>query len=329
MLDVVRITLGDDAMEGRNNVYLLDPDGGPATLIDAGAREHREDLEAGLANHGLALEEIDQVLVTHWHPDHAGLAGEIQSASDATVRAHPDDAALIEQDPDAWTRMEEQRAARFDQWAIPDGPRTELERFFETHDEYGGLAPTVDPIEADDRLDIGDAALEVLALPGHTSGLVGFGLDRTDPELFSGDALLPVYTPNIGGADVRVTHPLEVYLETLERIIDGGFHTCWPGHREPLSDPADRAREIARHHHERMLNVIDILETVGTTDTWTVSARLFGELEGIHVLHGPGEAHAHLDHLASRGIVDRDGRSYALSTSNPDLTGIFPETVLA
>ena len=143
MLDVVRITLGDDAFEGRNNVYLLDPDSGPTTLIDAGGRELREDLETGLANHGLELEEIDQVLITHWHPDHAGLAGEIQSASDAVVRAHPDDAALIEQDPDTWARMEKKRVTRFDQWAIPDGPRTDLERFFETHDESGGLAPTV------------------------------------------------------------------------------------------------------------------------------------------------------------------------------------------
>jgi hypothetical protein len=44
-----------------------------------------------------------------------------------------------------------------------------------------------------------------------------------------------------------------------------------------------------------------------------VSNDLFGELESIHVLHGPGEAHAHLEHLEAAGDVISDGTDYQLS----------------
>ena len=37
-----------------------------------------------------------------------------------------------------------------------------------------------------------------------------------------------------------------------------------------------------------------------------MSADLFGELESIHILHGPGESHAHLEHLERAGDVVRE-----------------------
>ena len=45
---------------------------------------------------------------------------------------------------------------------------------------------------------------------------------------------------------------------------------------------------------------------------------LFGDLEGIHALHGPGEAHAHLEHLARAGVVSDTAAGYRLaSTTEP------------
>ena len=44
-------------------------------------------------------------------------------------------------------------------------------------------------IEPGEEIDLGDLSLEVLAIPGHTPGSIGF-LDRKDRILFSGDALV-------------------------------------------------------------------------------------------------------------------------------------------
>ena len=138
------------------------------------------------------------------------------------------------------------------------------------------------------------------------------------PAVFSGDTLLPEYTPNVGGADVRVEEPLRRYVESLRAIADAGYERAWPGHRNPIADPAARAESIVHHHEERAWRVLNAVARRGPVDTWTVSRDLFGELEGIHVLHGPGEAYAHLDHLERTGDIVSNGSEYRLAAGVAD-----------
>jgi glyoxylase-like metal-dependent hydrolase (beta-lactamase superfamily II) len=62
-------------------VYVVDTDDGPA-LFDCGPTSTLPALEAGLAEHGLRIEEIRHLLLSHIHLDHAGAAGPL-------VRRHP------------------------------------------------------------------------------------------------------------------------------------------------------------------------------------------------------------------------------------------------
>lgn len=84
-----RISLSNAAFEGDNNVYLLLTDA-ETVLIDTGdhLQSTRAQLESGLAEYGLEFADIDSVFLTHWHADHAGLAGTIQAESDARVYVH-------------------------------------------------------------------------------------------------------------------------------------------------------------------------------------------------------------------------------------------------
>jgi glyoxylase-like metal-dependent hydrolase (beta-lactamase superfamily II) len=54
--------------------YLLDTDDGPA-LFDCGPATTIDALKAGLAQRGLALDDIRHLLLSHIHLDHAGAAG--------------------------------------------------------------------------------------------------------------------------------------------------------------------------------------------------------------------------------------------------------------
>jgi len=74
--------------------------------------------------------------------------------------------------------------------------------------------------------------------------------------------------------------------------------------------------------------VLDVLADEGPATAWEVSAALFGDLSEIHVLHGPGEAFAHLDHLADAGIIEPDGTAYRLIDPEPDVDALFPTTPL-
>jgi glyoxylase-like metal-dependent hydrolase (beta-lactamase superfamily II) len=62
-------------------VYVVDTDDGLA-LFDCGPSSTLPALEAGLAEHGLGLEDIRHLLLSHIHLDHAGAAGPL-------VRRHP------------------------------------------------------------------------------------------------------------------------------------------------------------------------------------------------------------------------------------------------
>lgn len=320
-----RITLENTVFEGLNNVYVFGAASDAPTLIDTGVAmpETREQLEDGLADAGVAIADIEQILLTHWHGDHAGLAGELQEESGATVRAHIADAPLIGGEEDAWEAMDERQRDLLDEWGMPADPRAELLGFLDG--SLQGTPPTVEPFEDGARFDTPEGTLEALHLPGHAAGLAGFAFDGTDGrELFSGDALLPHYTPNVGGADVRVERPLANYLDTLSDIVNAEFARAWPGHRDPIDDPAGRAREIIVHHRERTGNVLDVLREHGPASAWTVSAHLFGDLSAIHILHGPGEAYAHLEHLSAHGVTERTDDGYRLLDSDPDLDELFP-----
>ena len=320
-----RIRLENTVFEGLNNAYVFGADSDAPTLVDTGVAtpETREQLEHGLADCDVDIRDIDQILLTHWHGDHAGLAGALQDASGATVRAHEADAPLIAREDGAWEAMDERQRELLGEWGMPAEPRAELLDFLEesTH----GTPPTVESFEGGERFDTPEGDLEALHLPGHAAGLTGFVFEGGDGrELLSGDALLPHYTPNVGGADVRVERPLAKYLDTLERIVDAGFDRAWPGHRDPIDDPVGRARDIVVHHRERTANVLDVLREEGSATAWTVSAHLFGDLSAIHILHGPGEAYAHLEHLTAHGVAERTDTEYRLLDSDPDLDELFP-----
>ena len=68
------------------NVYALVGDDGWA-LVDAGIGmpDSRAALWAGLEHVGLTLDKLRTIVLTHHHPDHVGLSGELHEESDDCV----------------------------------------------------------------------------------------------------------------------------------------------------------------------------------------------------------------------------------------------------
>lgn len=324
---VHRIQLDNALFEGRNAIYLFGADrDGPTTLVDTGVATAsvREALRDGLAAAGIAAEDLDRVLLTHYHADHAGLAGTLQAESDATVHVHRADAPMVAREEGSWQALRDRHLSAFEAWGMPDEERDELLAFLDAHDDIAGDPVDVEPFEDGATFEAGSTTLEAVHLPGHAMGLCGFeGEIDGETALLSGDALLPKYTPNVGGADVRAENPLAKYLDSLARIVDADYDRAYPGHRDPIEDPTERARTIHRHHRDRTERVIEVLREHGSADAWSVSAHLFGDLQNIHVLHGPGEAAAHLEHLAVHGLVERSEGQYRLVESDPDPAPLF------
>lgn len=76
------------------NVYLLLGAGAP-TLVDTGMAGHARAILSYVDNLELGEADLDRVVITHHHADHAGGLAEIRRRTGATVLAHPDDARFI------------------------------------------------------------------------------------------------------------------------------------------------------------------------------------------------------------------------------------------
>jgi glyoxylase-like metal-dependent hydrolase (beta-lactamase superfamily II) len=177
-------------------VYLLDTSEG-LSLFDCGPSSCIATLKAGLAERGVELGDVKNLLLSHIHLDHAGAAGSL-------VREHPELRVWVSEvgaphliDP---SRLE--RSAR--------------RLYGETFDGlWGELAPVPEQNVriAGDRA----AGLEVFAAPGHASHHICYFDDST---LYAGDAagvriqpsrsVLPPTPP----PDIDV----EAWYRTLEQI---------------------------------------------------------------------------------------------------------------
>ncbi len=319
-----RILLSNQTFEGSNNAYLF-ADGPETVLVDTGDRvpDTKAQLESKLAEYGVGFADVDRVFLTHWHGDHRGLAGHIQGESDATVHVHEADAPLVAGDPDAWEGLVDRQQRYFEQWGMPAEKREEVTAVLDSV-AWRENPPSVTTIADGDEFTVNGNTFRTVHAPGHTAGLCMFET-RVDGEdtVLTGDALLPKYTPNVGGADIRLDRPLPAYLRTLQTIVDADYDRAWPGHRDPIDDPTGRAEQIVDHHEHRTWRVLSVLSEHGPCDAWTVSDHLFGELQHIHILHGPGEAFAHLSHLENEGLVEQEGTQYDLTAGTGDrLDGI-------
>ena len=175
-------------------VYLLQTEVGVA-LFDCGPSSCIPALKRGLADRGLELGDVKQLLLSHIHLDHAGAAG-------ALVREHPELQVWVSEigaphlvDP---SRLE--RSAR--------------RLYGEAFDElWGELAPVP---EANVRIASGRAAgLECFPSPGHASHHVCY-FDGT--TLFAGDAAGVRIQPS--SAVLPPTPPPDVDVEGWHRTIE-------------------------------------------------------------------------------------------------------------
>ncbi|ELZ27389.1 beta-lactamase [Halogeometricum pallidum JCM 14848] len=307
MTEPHRIAVNEGSPEGSNSAYVL-PDRG--VVVDPGppGDDDFERLRAGIEAAGLASTDVEHVVLTHWHADHVGLAPRLADAADATIHMHWRDAPLLAEYREARRRRTRRDAAVLARWGVP------AERIEEVRKRDAPSAlPDRTPVVAHEG---GDAVAggELLHTPGHTEGHLAF---RCDGALFVGDTVLPTYTPNVGGSDTRAENPLPDYLRTLRRLLrhDG---ECYPGHGEGLSLP-ERVETIRAHHRERAERVAERVDGRGEGTPWEIAVDLFGEMRGVHVKFGAGEAAAHLRALAAESAVSRvgsDPERYALDGSS-------------
>jgi len=256
------------------NVYLL-RDGETFTLIDTGLQteESRQALHEKLAALKVPVDRIKRILITHIHPDHFGLAGELRERAEAELVIHRLEVALMEP---RYARAEDLVRDVAD-WLSKNGvPPAEAEFVKTASMAAREFVSVVEPdtlLEGAERLPIDETELEVVWTPGHSPGHCCFYWPARR-VLFSGDHLLPKISPNIGLHPQSGADPLDDYLASLARIRRLEVELVLPAHGEPFSDHRERIAAITQHHDERKAAVVNLARD-GAKSGWQLAGELF------------------------------------------------------
>jgi glyoxylase-like metal-dependent hydrolase (beta-lactamase superfamily II) len=293
------------------NVYALVGKDGWA-LIDTGmgTSEARAAFEDWQHLSGLGIDTLRAIVLTHHHPDHVGLSGELQAQSGAPVYMHPIDEANLQV---IWSGTMPQRFEH-------------VSRFFEQH----GLPPTqlwynqtdqkvmhhlinVPPHEAFLPLEDGqDFELmgenyRIIWTPGHADGQICLFRAR-DGVFLAADHVLPRITPNIGlYSDRDRINPLDDYLHSLNKVANLPASMVLPGHGEPFTDLAGRVGEISAHHKERLQQMVNLLavepQNANQLTNQLFQQRILNNHEARRM--AVAEVVAHLEYLRFQGKVEQ------------------------
>lgn len=295
---------------GHINVWLLDEDDGSVTIVDTGLRlkECKADWAALFAG-PLAGKRIARVIVTHFHPDHVGLAGWLCYKHDArlwmtrgewlTVRMLAADAR--DAVPDEMTAF--WRAAGWDGDQIATA----------SEGGWGRMAKIIAPlplgyrrIQDGEVIRIGARDWRVVIGSGHSPEHACLVNDE-DGIMIAGDQLLPKISSNVSlGITEPEADPLGDWLASLDRLdtLDPQLLIC-PAHGEVFRGLNARVGAMRDEHLERLDALADhIAHTPArAVDVFPLLFRrkIGDSLRGL----ATGEALAHLRHLECIGRATR------------------------
>jgi glyoxylase-like metal-dependent hydrolase (beta-lactamase superfamily II) len=241
---------------GRVNCYLIEDD--PLTLVDAGPNSGTSlmTLEAGLAEHGRKIEDLERIVLTHQHIDHIGLAQILADRSGAEVCSLAALAPWLAayggnmEDDD---RFAEAIMARH---GIPEDVRYALRAVSAQFRAWGARADVTRTFADGDELEFASRTWRVHHRPGHSPSDTVFH-DEASGELLGGDHLILkissnplIARPLDGKADER-PQALRIYLDSLAATHAMDLERVWPGHGEPVDDHRAVIDERVRLHTRR------------------------------------------------------------------------------
>ncbi len=289
------------------NVWLIEHQGG-FILIDTGlATEAAREVWSLLEQRVLASRPLRLIVITHLHPDHAGLAAWLQGRHGVPVWTSCETERQMRKllEPATPEHLAERRAFfRSHGLAEPDslGPSLTGERY---RIHVSGVPEIAHHPEDSDEVTWDLRVWRWLATGGHAAG----HLCLHEPArriLITGDQILPTISPNVSANASSIDHnPLESFLRSLERLAALDPQTLvLPSHGRPFVGLTARALELRDHHRKHLDR---LLEACREPCTATESLRVLyrRKLTGFHHYLALGEAIAHLEYLARGGLLAR------------------------
>jgi glyoxylase-like metal-dependent hydrolase (beta-lactamase superfamily II) len=287
------------------NIYLIDDGDGWAVLdTGLGSNKTRAMWEA-LAAGPLAGRRLTRLIVTHFHPDHIGLAGWMCERFDMPMLTSQTawlGCINISLNPDALT------AQHYRDFYMAHGMDDATTSVVMTQGHgylrmVSPLPPTFRRIVAGDVLKIGGREFEVMTGDGHAPEQVM--LWCAAEEIFlAADQVLAKITPNVSVWAVDPQgDPLGLYLRSLKslkaRLPEDAF--VLPGHQLPFRGLHTRCDELAAHHAARCELIAAACAARPHSVAELVPVMFTRQLDPHQLSFAFSEVHAHVNYMVERG----------------------------
>jgi glyoxylase-like metal-dependent hydrolase (beta-lactamase superfamily II) len=169
------------------------------TLIDTGINTHNsiDCIEESIRQAKGSIKDIQRIIITHAHTDHAGLAGRLAKISGAEVFIHRCDyPKFISGDRKENTDYFKQFQEFLQYCDVPEPQgKTMADAFALRVKQWVSPLSLSKLLSGDETFGFDDFELRAIHTPGHTAGSISL-FNETDGVLFSGDTLLEKITPN-------------------------------------------------------------------------------------------------------------------------------------
>jgi glyoxylase-like metal-dependent hydrolase (beta-lactamase superfamily II) len=289
------------------NLWLL-KDGDGWAMVDCGFgyEPAREVIDAAWRA-TLGEAPVTRLVVTHFHPDHAGNSawiGERWGVRPLMTQGEWFAANIAMRDD--FEESVPRRVAFYREHGLSEDRLAVFQNGAMRYSTGVRLPYSFERLRDGDTLAIGDDRWTIITGEGHSPEHAAlYCAERR--LLISGDQILPTITTNISVWPTEPDgDPLSLFLES-GRCFAGLLHPdtlVLPSHRLPFRNVHRRLDELAHHHQDRL----DLILRTGGREV--AAAELIDvlfprKLDGHQMGFAMGEAIAHLNHLVTIGRMER------------------------
>lgn len=294
------------------NIYLID-NGDGWTVLDTGLGTNacRATWEAVLSG-PLAGQRLTAMIVTHFHPDHVGLAGWLADRFGLPLSMpRPEylySLALQYAPGDLGADMHRPFYRRHG--LSPDVTEAVLSRGHEYLRRTTGVPTTYHRIQHGDALPVGARTFQVITGGGHALEQAML-VDAPDRLFFAADQVIARISPNVS---VHAMEPdldaLGIYLRSLAllRRSVAADVLVLPGHGLPFHGLHRRIDELLEHHEQRCGVVAAACEAQPLSVAELVPHVFHRDLDEHQTGFAFGEVLAHVNHMLGQGrlVLEQD-----------------------
>jgi glyoxylase-like metal-dependent hydrolase (beta-lactamase superfamily II) len=287
------------------NCYLLRDDDG-WTIVDSGLNspDGQAAWQAAFAELGVEPRTIRRVVLTHYHPDHYGMAGWLQRQSGAEVLLAPREIASAQLYWGKPAEVADPTIALFEAYGVPGELTAAVVYEVERLRSMTLPHPTLTPLLPGAQISMGGRAFRAIHTPGHSDGqLIFYAADER--LALVGDHVLIKISPHVGLWPDSEPDPLGRYLASLAELRDLPIALALPGHGPLIHDWPGRIGQLLSHHEERLALMLSAVGEVASAYEVATQVFPFGRYTPHEKRFAIAETIAHLELLAVRGELHK------------------------